>query len=261
MRNNRDKITGCLEQPFINTYCFRNKIYKTDLTKYVSHRGQDLEKCDKHVLHFAGGVGNFHVKMTKMCDYLKMNDTINFNTRNEMFLHLPKNSKIMEIGVFRGDFSEFIFNEMNPSELHLVDLFDGMMCSGDVDGNNTININLNVSYNNLNEKYKECDNVFVKKGKSEVVFEEYSDDYFDIIYIDGDHSYEGVKKDLESALKKIKNGGYICGHDYETNSFKTQFKYEFGVKQAVDEFCLKNNFKISIKGNDGCVSFGIKVLK
>jgi glycosyltransferase involved in cell wall biosynthesis len=49
----------------------------------------------------------------------------------------------------------------------------------------------------------------------------------DTIFIDADHSYEGVKKDIEMALKIIKPGGVICGHDF-TDDWQ-------GVKQAVKE--------------------------
>lgn len=49
----------------------------------------------------------------------------------------------------------------------------------------------------------------------------------DVIFIDADHSYEAVKKDINMAKKTIKNGGFICGHDY-SNDWK-------GVKKAVSD--------------------------
>jgi hypothetical protein len=52
----------------------------------------------------------------------------------------------------------------------------------------------------------------------------------DVVYIDMTHTYEAVKKDIEHWLPKVKNGGYIAGHDYSTH-----FP---GVIKAVDE-----NFK------------------
>lgn len=35
----------------------------------------------------------------------------------------------------------------------------------------------------------------------------------DFIFIDADHSYEGVKRDIGNYASKVKVGGYICGHD------------------------------------------------
>lgn len=70
MKENVQKISYCLEQPFINVYCFRQKIYKTDLTKFISHTGQDRLQCNKHLLHFAGGVGHFSLKYECMARYI-----------------------------------------------------------------------------------------------------------------------------------------------------------------------------------------------
>ncbi len=49
----------------------------------------------------------------------------------------------------------------------------------------------------------------------------------DLVYIDGIHTYEQVKKDIQNYTGLIKPGGYICGHDYSD--------YWIGVKNAVDE--------------------------
>jgi predicted O-methyltransferase YrrM len=35
----------------------------------------------------------------------------------------------------------------------------------------------------------------------------------DMIFIDGDHSYAGVKRDIETWLPLLNEGGLICGHD------------------------------------------------
>jgi len=56
-----------------------------------------------------------------------------------------------------------------------------------------------------------------------------NDNYFDFIYIDGDHEYNAVKYDIENWVPKVKKGGYIGGHDYDLIKFP-------GVIKAVDEF-------------------------
>jgi predicted O-methyltransferase YrrM len=52
----------------------------------------------------------------------------------------------------------------------------------------------------------------------------------DFVFVDGDHRYEWVKKDLELYWPKIRPGGKLCGHDYTDNADTCQ------VKRAVDEF-------------------------
>jgi predicted O-methyltransferase YrrM len=57
-----------------------------------------------------------------------------------------------------------------------------------------------------------------------------SNDYFDFIYIDGLHTYDGVKTDIKNYLPMVKKGGVIGGHDY-TN----KLPHLVGVYKAVNE--------------------------
>lgn len=47
-------------------------------------------------------------------------------------------------------------------------------------------------------------------------------------YIDGDHTYPGVLRDVRAWLPKVRRGSYLCGHDYGAPGLD-------GVKKAVDE--------------------------
>jgi predicted O-methyltransferase YrrM len=51
----------------------------------------------------------------------------------------------------------------------------------------------------------------------------------DFIYVDGDHSYAGVKNDTEKALQMLKPGGTVMWHDYGASSDLglTRFFVEF----------------------------------
>jgi len=57
----------------------------------------------------------------------------------------------------------------------------------------------------------------------------------DMVFIDGDHRYETVVRDIKKAYELLKPGGLICGHDYDHPNWP-------GVKQAVIEYC--NDFKV-----------------
>ena len=66
----------------------------------------------------------------------------------------------------------------------------------------------------------------------------YDDETIDTLFIDGDHTYEGVKKDIEAWYPKVKKGGTIIFHDYQRD------KVHEGVQQAVDEIKDKlSNFR------------------
>jgi len=187
-----------------------------------------------------------------------------FDTRNEMLQYYCdklSNPKLLEIGVFKGDFLDYLFKNCNIGSIDAVDLFHGVTCSGDVDGNDVIFYDVGTSYLELTEKYKDVPNINIIKSDSITFLQNQHDDTYDIIYIDGDHSYNGVKNDLINAYSKIKNGGYIMGHDYEMNMNKAKNSYNFGTKQAVDEFCINYKQIIISKAIDGCVSFCIHINK
>lgn len=56
----------------------------------------------------------------------------------------------------------------------------------------------------------------------------FDDGTLDFVYIDAEHTYSGVKKDLLKFIPKIRSGGFIGGHDY-----KPRFQ---GCVDAVNEF-------------------------
>lgn len=248
--DNQTLINSCLEQPFLNVYLFRNNLYNNILNKYISHNGYNIDSFDGVILHFAGGPGNFAIKYTKMSEFNHSLKPMVFETRNDLLNILNKNMTICEIGVFKGEFSKTLFNTCLPNKLHLIDIFEGDMCSGDKDGNNIVWTNLNEEFSKIKLFFENENNVFIHKGFSYDIMNTFDDEYFDMVYIDGDHSYEGVKKDLAISLNKVKNGGLICGHDYISSRFE-------GVVRAVNEFCLENNLKINYLTKDGCPTFCI----
>jgi hypothetical protein len=176
-----------------------------------------------------------------------------YSTRLELLKYLPKNIISAELGVFMGLFSKQIIKTLNPIKHYMVDIWDGEMTSGDKDGNNIIQIkDMNDIYLNLKNEYIDNNQIEIIKDKSQNFLKNISDDYFDFIYVDGDHTYSAVYQDMILSLSKIKNNGFLCGHDYIDN-------YE--VQHAVNDFCKNFNQKISGITKDGCPSFLIVVNK
>jgi hypothetical protein len=171
-------------------------------------------------------------------------------TREDLLKRIPKNGICAEIGVFEGVFSEKILAELSPSKLYMVDIFCGNMCSADKNGNNMKWIDLDIPYNILKSKYSDSGKVIIYKGDSLSFFKGLSNGYLDFVYIDADHSFNGVKSDLEQAYMKVKKGGFIGGHDYCTN-----FQ---GVIKAVDDFCSLNKLEFNLTTDDGCNSYLIQ---
>ena len=55
----------------------------------------------------------------------------------------------------------------------------------------------------------------------------FKDESIDFVFLDADHVYESIKRDIQAWLPKVKKGGVIAGHDY--------CDVHPGVIQAVDE--------------------------
>ena len=53
----------------------------------------------------------------------------------------------------------------------------------------------------------------IRKNSLEAA-KDFENESCDVVYIDMDHTYEAVKKDIEAWLPKVKTGGYLAGHDY-----------------------------------------------
>jgi hypothetical protein len=151
---------------------------------------------------------------------------------------LPKNSVGAEIGVHKGDFSAQILQIVKPRKLHLIDpwkhedsprynkaWFGGMAGS---------QIEMDKRYESVCARFSnqiQSGQIEIHREFSENALTQFSDGYFDWVYIDGNHLYEYVKKDLELSLEKTKPGGFITGDDYGVGGW-----WEDGVRKAVDEF-------------------------
>lgn len=74
------------------------------------------------------------------------------------------------------------------------------------------------------------------------------DQSLDYIFIDGDHSYEAVVRDLDNYWNKVRLGGIFSGHDWHLPA----------VNQAVNEFRHKNNITSEIRFTESNVWFWYK---
>lgn len=71
---------------------------------------------------------------------------------------------------------------------------------------------------------------------------------FDFIFLDGDHTEQGVNLDLHAWWPKIKPGGMLAGHDYfdvEMNCGHGIIS-SFGVKSAVDKFVTEYGLELHV---------------
>tara|TARA_B100001248_G_scaffold9854_1_gene6508 strand:+ start:18464 stop:19087 length:624 start_codon:yes stop_codon:yes gene_type:complete len=107
-------------------------------------------------------------------------------------------------------------------------------------------------FDDIKSRFKDFEEVELCRETSDNFFEKYlaskghgNFEMLDWIYIDGDHSYEQCKKDLNNALQIVKPGGLIIGDDYGWPDAKWE---KPGVTKAVNEFVLQTDFGMNRKG-------------
>ncbi len=129
-------------------------------------------------------------------------------------------NKIAEVGVQEGFFNEIINDTFNPKELYAIDI--------DI-----------TQYTN---RTKIKDNVIaINKPSQNIVASDFSGP-LDIVYLDADHSYNAVKKDIQVLKDLIKPGGLFVFNDFTMFSIHEMLLY--GVARAVTEFVIEEKWEV-----------------
>jgi hypothetical protein len=171
--------------------------------------------------------------------------------RVELVKAMPKNAVCAEIGVYLGFFSKRILRFVEPKKLHMIDCWSS---SEDyIDYIQDISpLMWDSIFSGLVETYRHNETVEIHRGLSEDVLLTFPDDYFDWVYIDACHLHEYVKTDLRLCHRKVKDGGYILGHDMNMK----------GVKKAVYEMVNSHVCEFAYFTLEPVFfSYGLRVLK
>ena len=75
---------------------------------------------------------------------------------------------------------------------------------------------------------------FIRNWTTEAV-KEVEDESLDFVFIDADHAYKSVVKDIEDWSPKVKKGGFITGHDHYISGVKRAVKEKFGNDYTVSQ--------------------------
>ncbi|MEE9280528.1 MAG: class I SAM-dependent methyltransferase [Myxococcota bacterium] len=79
-------------------------------------------------------------------------------------------------------------------------------------------------------------------GDSAECAKRFADTYFDLVFIDADHSEAAVLGDLKAWVPKVKPGGLITGHDYGSHNHP-------GVAVAVDAYFRNHVHPVRLEAN------------
>ena len=123
----------------------------------------------------------------------------------------PTGSHFVEIGCWKGKSSVFmaveIINSGKKIKFDCIDTF--------IEKDSHLDLEMNLVLNEFKKNIEPVNHIInLIHADSSTTAANYQDESIDFIFIDGDHSYEGVIKDLKAWIPKIKKTGVISGHDY-----------------------------------------------
>lgn len=158
-------------------------------------------------------------------------------------LGLQKGGLIAEIGVWRGDFSEFLIDTLEPSELHAFDLFD-MSSDTELWGQPVSSYFSGMARKDFyRSRFEQCSvELKIFEGMTSECLPRAPASYYDLIYIDAGHDYQNAKFDSDQAVRIAKPNAVIIFNDYIMTDPLCGMPY--GVVQAANELVLSSNWKI-----------------
>jgi len=133
----------------------------------------------------------------------------------------------IEIGTWEGRNAEHILKTLNMKKLYLIDPYAQYEEYPDFKNQQLVNAQIEAikAVSQFRDKV-----VWINKFSDEAVKE--IKEQVDFVYIDGNHEYEYVKKDIANYYPLVKEGGYIGGHDIQSG-YSPHIR---GVLKAVLEF-------------------------
>lgn len=199
----------------------KQPIYNTEIKKILDH--QQDEPYLKFVSKYYEKISLKHKKHSSYVDLVKILHVVS---------KLIKPENYLEIGVRRGRSISIVAKNSPYCELYAFDMWIQNYAGVKNPGPKLVKKELK----RVNHKGK----IHFFDGKSQKTIPNFKKNnpkvFFDLICIDGDHSFYGAKKDLTSLIEMLKIGGFLVFDD--TNSFEHPFLKDlwFNVVKKRDDF-------------------------
>jgi hypothetical protein len=161
---------------------------------------------------------------------------------------LPRGGVVAEIGVAAGDFSAAMLARLAPCRFDAFDQFtlheleQYGFWSWSWSPKEVFGGKHRAYYERRFAKEIAAGVVHVHEGDSSREMERQPDSTYDVIYIDADHSLEGVTRDACVSARKIKSDGVLVFNDYIIFDYLHGVKY--GVVQVVNDFCVNRGWQV-----------------
>ena len=115
---------------------------------------------------------------------------------------MKPNFRVAEIGSYAGVSSEVL--ALHCEKIYCIDTWEDW-------NNDGIIFQALDLFDTMRSLYGHIEKMHMRGEEAASNFE---DETFDLVYIDASHWYNDVINDIKTWLPKVKNGGYLAGHDY-----------------------------------------------
>lgn len=156
--------------------------------------------------------------------------------RLDLLSELPRQGLVAELGTYRGDFARHILTRTDPRELHLID----------------------IDFSRFDRAIADNNCVRCHQGLTHEILAGFPDDYFDWIYIDADHSYDGVIRDARVSAAKLKPGGFLVFNDFAHIDPELG---RYGVHRAVVDFATERRWPLRLFAFDTHALYDVALQK
>ena len=226
-----ENIRFVLYQPtVIPEFLLRGKVgaYREALKKLFEHLSTKSDIEIKVLLEKSKSASS--VIFPKKMHYYKNNSELTPLVMLYYIVRTEKPQVIIETGVWTGKTSWAILQALNHNESgHLISIDLGEKIS--TGSNLPTNQIGGFIPQKLRQKWT------LKLGDAKVLLPNLLEEIesIDIFYHDSDHSYEHMKFEFTSALRKLKNKGIICSDDINMNSAWNELKHSLAHHYEIDE--------------------------
>ena len=160
----------------------------------------------------------------------------NLNYLSVNFKNIKNIKNILEIGSYEGRSAIFFLKNFSGSNITCVDTWSGS------DEHKDINFRLIEKNFDLNTSFYQLNNILMKNKMTSNEFFKKNYNYFDLIFIDGDHSTDQIEIDLINSWNVLKKGGFLVIDDYMWWYYKDLKK---NPSTPINNFIKKNIRNIS----------------
>lgn len=141
---------------------------------------------------------------------------------------IPEGGHIVEVGAWKGASTSYLAVEAQHKKMR-IDVVDTWV--GSEEHKEMFEVTTNCLFEVFIDNLRPLINLINPiRTDSISASKMYPDESLDAVFIDADHRYESVKKDILAWMPKVKTGGILAGHDY--------IRTHNGVIQAVDELIV-----------------------